>query len=92
MKLQTILLIVVATLFIQGKKSIDYSKVLPGVVKVNDHLYYDKSEITNISWLEYVSWNEKVHGTGSAEHLASFPDTNVWVQKGRITSPTSGII
>lgn len=62
----------------QGKTR-DYSKVLPGVIKVSDYLYYDKTEITNIDWMEYLHWQRKNNGGVKSDgYLESLPDTASW--------------
>jgi formylglycine-generating enzyme required for sulfatase activity len=50
----------------------------PGTVKLNANLYFDKTEISNFMWKEYVMWQAKTYGKGSDEHRASLPDTMVW--------------
>ncbi len=50
----------------------------PGTIQLNDTLFYDRTELTNISWLEYEFWVKSVFGAESPEHLATLPDTTVW--------------
>jgi hypothetical protein len=50
----------------------------PGTIKISDNLYFDKTEITNIDWREYLYWVGKVYGTNSDEYNKAIPDTNVW--------------
>ncbi len=70
-------------IFMFGKgKEPDYSKVLPGVVKVSNSLYYDQTEITNLNWNEYLHWIAEKSGRKSAEYQDAFPDTNVWGGNG----------
>jgi sulfatase modifying factor 1 len=73
-----ILFAFVTVLFSFSEKPADYSKVLPGVVKVNDYLYYDKTEATNLWWREYLYWTKNEYGADSPQYLSIFPDTNVW--------------
>lgn len=53
----------------------------PGTVQINDTLFADETEITNIAWLEYEMWNKGIYGSNSKEHIASLPDTLVWREK-----------
>lgn len=50
----------------------------PGTIKISNNLYFDKTEITNISYLEFMFWTEKTFGTNSNEFINILPDTNVW--------------
>lgn len=70
-----------------GKKSTDYSKYLPGVVKVTDYLYYDETEITNFYWLEYLHHVKTTYGDNSPEYIAAYPDTNVWINPSSYNKP-----
>lgn len=66
----------------------NYSKVLPGVVKVSDGLYYDQTEITNINWLEFLYWQFKTYGgRESAAYKATLPDTALWLEDGLNAEP-----
>ncbi len=53
----------------------------PGCVKVNDSLYADATEISNIDYLEFVTWNLNNKGADSEEYRFSLPDTTVWSSK-----------
>lgn len=80
------LLIALAALTLLAAKDAgtDYSKVLPGVVKVSETVYYDKTEITNFDWLEYLSWMK----TNKPEQYSDcLPDSNVWTQKSSYCEP-----
>jgi formylglycine-generating enzyme required for sulfatase activity len=61
--------------------------VPPGTVQINDTLFADETEISNLSWLEYVYYNERKYGKNSQEYLFSLPDTTVWRQKGSYNEP-----
>ncbi|HNQ67525.1 MAG TPA: SUMF1/EgtB/PvdO family nonheme iron enzyme [Bacteroidales bacterium] len=52
--------------------------VPPGTVKLNESLYVDKTEVSNISYKEYIYWNKKFKGENSPEYLFCLPDTTVW--------------
>lgn len=58
----------------------------PGTMVVGDSLFYDRTELTNLSWLEYQYWIEKTLGASSPEYRATMPDTSAWY---RITPPDS---
>jgi formylglycine-generating enzyme required for sulfatase activity len=68
-----------------GPKSITVTP--PGTVKLSPHLYFDKTEITNFNWNEYVMWNVRTFGKDSKEHNASLPDTLVWKSKLTYNEP-----
>lgn len=59
----------------------------PGTVQINDTLYADMTEISNISWLEFELAMKSKYGSASAEHLASLPDTLVWREKLAFCEP-----
>jgi len=78
--------LVLALLFLNaGKKQMP--KVPPGTVCINDTLFADKTEISNLSWLEYVYYNERKFGKNSKEYLSSLPDTLVWREKNSNNEP-----
>lgn len=52
----------------------------PGCIKLKDNFYYDKTEVTNLDWLEYLYWTRRVFGADSM-YTAALPDSNVWVKK-----------
>lgn len=89
MKLRILLGVMPVLVLISGYKNkpVDYSNVLPNTVKVSDHLYYDKSEITNFHWLEYLNWHAQKHGRNSAEYRSVLPDTTVWRQSESYNEP-----
>jgi hypothetical protein len=61
-----------------------------GTIALNDSMYYDQREITNLSWLEYEFWVMRVFGRGSLEHLAVLPDTSVWLARVSYGEPYRG--
>jgi formylglycine-generating enzyme required for sulfatase activity len=70
-----IAILVVASSFTLRKKNAGFP---PGTVQVNDTLFFDKTEITNFNWLEYMHWKKAEFGMTSVEYQASLPDTTVW--------------
>jgi formylglycine-generating enzyme required for sulfatase activity len=54
----------------------------PGTVQINDTLYVDQKEISNLSWKEYENWTRNMFGANSPEHRATLPDTSVWLWGG----------
>lgn len=54
----------------------DRSGMLPGVVKVNDYLYADVYEVSNLAWLEYLNWLSQTYGSDADEYRAALPDSN----------------
>jgi len=67
---------VLITFVVLGQKSKSY--LPPGTVKLNESLYVDKTEISNISYKEYIYWNKRLKGENSPEYLSCLPDTTVW--------------
>ena len=59
----------------------------PGTVRVDDRLWFDETELTNFSWLEYISYVKRHQGDSSEAYLACLPDTNVWTQEGGYLAP-----
>ncbi len=53
----------------------------PGTIQINDTLYADETEISNLGWREFEDWTAQVYGKNSKEHLFVLPDTNVWIEK-----------
>jgi formylglycine-generating enzyme len=84
MKKSSILLLLAVFAFAGKEKAPDYSKVLPGVVKVNDGLYFDKTEVSNFNWLEYLHWTKE---NDLAQYAANCPDTNVWKAQATYNEP-----
>jgi formylglycine-generating enzyme required for sulfatase activity len=56
----------------------EHGLIPPGTVEVNDTLFFDKVEVSNLAWLEYVNWNIKTFGPGTEQHKNVLPDTTVW--------------
>lgn len=50
----------------------------PGTVEVNDNFYVDITEISNISYREYLFWLKSQYGQDSQEYNNALPDTSVW--------------
>ncbi len=82
-----ILLLLVLCSFQSSKKEKDYSKILPGLVKVTENLYYDATEVTNLGWLEYTYYYQQRFGKDSEEYLATLPDSNVWLKESEFGAP-----
>ncbi|MGZ4044588.1 MAG: SUMF1/EgtB/PvdO family nonheme iron enzyme [Bacteroidia bacterium] len=59
----------------------------PGTVQISETFFVDEVEISNFSWYEYEWWTKKKYGVNSAQHLATLPDTNVWLINGSYNSP-----
>lgn len=52
----------------------------PNGVELSPGLFIDKSEITNINWLEYLYYLNK--DSSSLHYQQALPDTNVWLTSG----------
>jgi len=59
----------------------------PGTVEVALNLYFDKTEVTNMNWMEYVYWNKDKYGKDSKEYQSVLPDTTVWIEKAKYGEP-----
>lgn len=72
-------LIGLSIVFCFGFSSTKMKKFIPpGTVLINDTLFADETEVSMLSWHEYVYWMREAYGKDSKEYLASLPDTNVW--------------
>lgn len=52
--------------------------VPPGTVIIQGNTFMDETEISNISWQEYMYWTKNKHGEKSDIYLATKPDSAVW--------------
>jgi len=50
----------------------------PGTVKLNDTLYADRTEVTNLDWRECLHWINKTYGDTSQQYLSMLPDCTCW--------------
>lgn len=64
---------------LSGFQPLPRQPIPPGTTKVNDSLYVDVAEISNFAWQEYEQAIKANYGPASAEHLATLPDTVVWI-------------
>ena len=53
----------------------------PGTIKIGNNFFYDQTEMSNLSWLEYMFWTSRVFGKSSSEFAASVPEGAVWITK-----------
>lgn len=55
----------------------------PMTAKVDNNLFMDKTEISNINYREYLYWLKTIHGNESENYALALPDTTVWkTEKG----------
>ncbi len=52
-------------------------EVPPGTVKINDTLFADESEITNVAYQEYLYWVERIYTKRSANYTNALPNFSV---------------
>lgn len=52
----------------------------PGTVKIENEWYADITEVTNLSWAEYLLDLKHRYGTHSSQFLSALPDTMVWAK------------
>lgn len=86
--LPLIALIVLCASFVLMPETKRYTP--PGTVPVNDSLYFDKTEMSNIHWREYEFWVKQKFGAASPEYQKARPDTLVWNYKVSYCEPYMG--
>ncbi|MEY4927500.1 MAG: hypothetical protein RI894_1936 [Bacteroidota bacterium] len=52
-------------------------EIPPGTVKINDNLFADDSEITNVAYQEYLYWVERIYTKRSASYLNALPNYSI---------------
>jgi hypothetical protein len=50
----------------------------PGTERIDNNLFIDKTDISNLSYREFMFWNSRIYGKNSNEYKTIFPDTNQW--------------
>lgn len=65
-----------AKVIIDGVENTTYRP--PGTVKIQDNVYVDQFELSNIDWREYLGWLETVYGKSSLVYKDAYPDLAVW--------------
>ena len=75
MKTFTIILLIPLSITIFG--GIDNP---PGTVKIEENLFCDITEVSNLEWKEYTHWAKHKFGEQSAKYQNTLPDTIVWRQ------------
>lgn len=72
-------IVVVLGSFIKKDKVKDFSKETPpGTTKIAENLFMDKTEVSNLAYLEYVYWLMRVFGEDSEEYRLTQLDTLGW--------------
>lgn len=51
----------------------------PGTVEIRSNFYCDQTELSNISYNEYLYWLSRVYGKESLKYQEALPDTSVWL-------------
>ena len=61
----------------------NYQQKVPprGLVQISQNAYRDRNLITNLDWLEYLYWLEKIYGKESEEYRAAQPDMQILLQQ-----------
>lgn len=59
-----------------GKSKLKFAP--PGTNHLFEKIFIDETEVTNLSWREYMYWNRRAYGDNSPEFLSTLPDTTVW--------------
>ncbi len=49
-----------------------------GTIKLKDNFYFDKTEVTNVEYREYLHWLNNIYNQNSEEYKKALPDTSVW--------------
>ena len=52
--------------------------VLPNGVRIQENLFVDKTEVSNIDYQEYLFWLAHIFGSTSPKYLTALPDTIFW--------------
>ena len=53
----------------------------PGTIKIlKGDFYFDKREVTNIDWKEFLYFQKNKYGEKSKEYVDNFPDTVIWAK------------
>ena len=60
--------------------SLDTVNAPPGTIEISENNYFDKSEISNFSYLEYLFWLSNNYGSNSQAYIEMLPDTNCWLK------------
>ncbi|NJN78175.1 MAG: SUMF1/EgtB/PvdO family nonheme iron enzyme [Saprospiraceae bacterium] len=50
----------------------------PMTVKLDNNLFMDETEISNINYREYLYWTKSIFGEESTNYTSALPDTLVW--------------
>ncbi len=88
MRVNLVLFLAFATIFFGCSKGIHFTlqkpdqkkfAVPPGGVRIGDQNFFiDETEVSNIDYLEFLYWLERVHGSESTVYASALPDTSVW--------------
>lgn len=52
----------------------------PGCIELKENYFYDKTEVSNLAWLEYLYWTRRVFGADTL-YKSLIPDSSAWVEK-----------
>lgn len=52
--------------------------VPPGTVQISHNMYFDRDEVTCLSWVEFQFWTRNMYGSNSAEYKFTLIDTTNW--------------
>ena len=63
----------------------------PGTIHLKDNIYVDQSEVSNLDWMEYLSWLKQEYGENASEYLNALPDSEIWSSLYNTDFPTSWI-
>ncbi|WP_171037090.1 SUMF1/EgtB/PvdO family nonheme iron enzyme [Maribacter algarum] len=50
----------------------------PGLIFINENLYADETETTNVMYLEFIDWTEEIFGKNSIEFEQIQLDKSIW--------------
>jgi formylglycine-generating enzyme required for sulfatase activity len=75
-----LLMFTVVVSLAQEKKTTIVLPAPPNCVWINENLFIDRTEITNINWLEYLYYLRR--DSSKNVYQASLPDTTVWLTVG----------
>lgn len=83
LKILSTTLLIVSLLYhgtsdLASHSSLDEVNTPPGTIQISDNFYFDKGEITNFNWMEYLYWVKTVYGENSEELKNATPNNKVW--------------
>ncbi|MDQ3051348.1 MAG: SUMF1/EgtB/PvdO family nonheme iron enzyme [Bacteroidota bacterium] len=61
-----------------GNRKVKLNHPPPGTNHLLENIFIDQTEVSNMTWREYMYWTKKVYGAESVKYKSTLPDTLVW--------------